>query len=403
MKTEELITNRECCGCRLCEEGCPKKAIHMVKGELGILYPQIDSDKCVNCHLCLKVCPAHKELRNSTEAIFAAINTQKADLLSSASGGVFSAIAHTVLHRSGVVYGAAMVADAEAILKVRHIRVETKEPLHLLQGSKYVQSDMKGIYSQIKADIKSGRLVLFSGTPCQVAAVKSFCGSADNLILAEIICHGVPSQALFSDYLNTLQRTDKPIAGFIFRTKESGWGMCASLLRKDANGNIRKIRIPCNISSYYKMFLHCETYRPSCYQCQYATQERIGDLTLGDYWGVQKDTEIFGKIKESGYEITDGISCVIASSHKGLDLLQRSDLTLIPTTFESIARENGQLTHPSSCPESRESIEALYREKGYAGLEEQFNKALGIQKYVILLRNRIPPKIRMKIRILLGK
>ena len=403
MKTEMLINENTCCGCRLCVERCPRKAIQMKQGELGILYPQIDEERCVDCHLCEKACPVHKELRNNTVAIYAAVNRQKNELLASASGGVFSAIAHTVLNQSGVVYGAAMLSDDDFILKVQHIRVDSVEQMQLLQGSKYLQSSMEGIYAQIQEDVKEGKTVLFSGTPCQIAAVKSLCGTPENLILAEIICHGVPSQRLFSDYLNTIQKKGKKIQNFIFRTKESGWGMCAKLTQKDKRGNVKSNRVPCNISSYYKMFLRCETYRPSCYQCKYATSERVGDLTLGDYWGIEKDNAIFDQVKASGFEITEGISCVIVSSEKGMQLLKSADISLIKTNFDSIARENGQLTHPSQRPNTRSELEKIYHEKGYIGLEERFNRSLGAKRYLILLRNRVPAKIRMKIRMKLGK
>ena len=403
MNTKELISCDECCGCRLCEENCPQKAISMTQGELGLLFPQIDAVKCVDCHLCTRLCPQRKDLQQDTKAVFAAVNTRKSALLASASGGAFSAIARAVLNQDGIVYGAAMLQDEKDILKVRHIRVDSIEQLHLLQGSKYLQSDMSGIYSALKADMKEGKTVLFSGTPCQVAAVKSQCGEAEKLILAEIICHGIPSQTLFTDYLKILRGKGKRIEAFRFRTKESGWGLCASLTQKDARGKLTNRRIPSGISSYYNMFLRCETYRPSCYSCHYAVQQRVGDLTLGDYWGIEKDEAVFKKIKKLGFDITEGVSCVIASSQKGLELLRNSELALVDATFESVARENKQLTQPSPYPQTRKEIEAVYNGKGYRGLEERFNKSLGMRKYLIILRKKISPKLRMRIRMVLGK
>ena len=221
MNTKELISCDECCGCRLCEENCPQKAISMTQGELGLLFPQIDAVKCVDCHLCTRLCPQRKDLQQDTKAVFAAVNTRKSALLASASGGAFSAIARAVLNQDGIVYGAAMLQDEKDILKVRHIRVDSIEQLHLLQGSKYLQSDMSGIYSALKADMKEGKTVLFSGTPCQVAAVKSQCGEAEKLILAEIICHGIPSQTLFTDYLKILRGKGKRIEAFIKYNKSN--------------------------------------------------------------------------------------------------------------------------------------------------------------------------------------
>lgn len=405
MKTDELILKDDCCGCKLCQSVCPKKAIKFVEGELGIVYPQIDEEKCIDCGLCARLCPDKTKLSISSENqnVFAAINCDKQYLLTSASGGVFSALADNVLSEAGVVYGAAMLKDDECILKVKHVRIDQKDDLHLLQGSKYVQSDMSGIYKNVKKDIKSGKMVLFSGTPCQVAAVKSACGTPDNLVLVEVVCHGVPSQRMFTDYLYTLKNKNADIEAFRFRSKESGWGLCAQLMTKNQFNKTQTKRIPCNISSFYKMFLRCEIYRKSCYQCKYATRERVADLTIGDYWGVEKDSAIYNKILSLGYKITDGVSCVIASSEKGKKILENSNLELIPSTFESISRENGQLVHPSDCPTSHSEIVNEYSKNGYNGLDKKFSKQLGAKKYIIILKNKVPPQLRFAIKKILKK
>lgn len=407
MKIDNLISKEQCCGCKLCQDCCPAKAINMIECDLGVLYPDIDESKCIDCNLCKKNCPASKKLNIPVEeqSVFAAINKDQLFLMTSASGGVFSALAENVINKSGVVYGAAMIKDAEQILSVKHIRVASIDDLYLLQGSKYLQSDMEGIYEQIKVDIKKDKLVLFCGTPCQVAAVKSLCGTPENLILVELICHGVPSQQLFTEYLKTLQQKNKfsSIETFNFRSKESGWGLCAILKTKSKHGKVKFTRIPCNISSYYKMFLRCETYRDSCYKCKYAVNERVGDLTIGDYWGVEKDDRIYKEILSNGYNITQGVSCVIASSKKGVSLLKESNLHLFNSTFESISRENGQLVHPSKCPDSRTQIINTYKNHGYNALEKSFNKTLGVKKYIVILKNKIPPKIRLSMKMLLKK
>ncbi len=405
MKVEDLISKNQCCGCKLCQECCPTKAIKMVEGEVGTLYPNIDESKCIDCNLCKKNCPAHKELNISTQkAVYAAINKKENYLMTSASGGVFSALAENVIKKSGVVYGAAMLKDDQEILAVKHVRVTSLEDLYLLQGSKYLQSNMEGIYAQIKSDIKANVFVLFCGTPCQVAAVKSLCGTPENLLLVELICHGVPSQRFFTDYLKTLQKNNSSdIESFNFRAKESGWGLCAILKTKNRRGKIKVKRIPCNISSYYKMFLRCETYRDSCYQCKYAVQDRVGDLTIGDYWGVEKDSQVYNEILSYGYDVTKGVSCVIVSSEKGLNYLKESNLQLFDSTFESISRENGQLIHPSRCPDSRNEVICEYKNNGYPALEKDFNKKLGVKKYMIILKNKIPPKLRMSIKMLLKR
>lgn len=403
MKINDLKCDK-CCGCKACAYACPKDAISFVKDEFGFEYPTIDEENCIDCHKCERTCPIHIEQKQDNVAVYAAINQNEKLLGTSASGGVFSALATKVLDRGGVVYGSSMSKDGDAILKVSHIRVDSKDQLSCLQGSKYVQSDMGEIYNDLKNDLKQGKEVLFSGTPCQTAAVKSMFGNEDNLLLVDIICHGVPSQQMFTEYLSELRKKNKgaSIEKIAFRTKESGWGLCARLTTKKKN-IIKHTRIPCNISSYYKMFLRCEIYRESCYTCSYTTKERVSDLTLGDYWGVEKISDVYAKCKENDIDITKGISCVISSSPKGEQYLKEADLLLIPSDFEDIAKENGNLKHPSPCPNVRESVLQTYRSQGYVGLERQFNKALGIKKYIILLRNRIPAQLRMKIKMLLRK
>lgn len=403
MKRNDL-KNDKCCGCKACSYICPKNAITFVKDELGFEYPEIDETQCVDCHKCERKCPVNSSLKKDNISVYAAVNKNNELLMKSASGGAFSALAESVLREGGIVYGAAMARDNSAILKVVHIRVDNINDLTMLQGSKYLQSDMSDIYSDLQRDLKQGKVVLFSGTPCQNAAVRSAFGDVENLLLVDIICHGVPSQKMFSEYLHVLEKKNRSanIINFTFRTKESGWGLCAKIAM-EKNGRYKKIRIPCNISSYYKMFLRCEIYRKSCYTCPYATKERVSDLTLGDYWGVEKISNIYDKCKMDNIDITKGISCVISSSAKGERYLKKTNMILMPSDFESVAKENGNLKYPSPCPDTREAIMNIYNEQGYMGLEKQFNKTLGVKKYFILLRNRISPKLRMKIKILLGK
>ena len=240
------------------------------------------------------------ETKSSLIKCYAAVNRNSKQLEKSASGGVFSAIATTVLNNGGVVYGSAMQNDEKAILKVQHIRIDNSDELIKLQGSKYVKSSMEGVFEHVKADVESGKTVLFSGTPCQCAAVKLKHPNADNLILADLICHGTPSQELFTDYLNEIKGNNE-VLSFSFRDKKSGWGLCAKIELKNGDKVFSK-QIPCDISSYYKMFLRGETYQKGCYSCKFASKERVGDLTLGDYWGIEKIDLNFVDYINGGYD-----------------------------------------------------------------------------------------------------
>lgn len=404
MNTKILVSGDRCCGCKLCGQVCPKGAITYQADALGAPLPVIDETKCIGCKKCAAACPVTKNLKNSEPTCYAAVNRDQLLRLQSASGGVFSAVATTVLKEGGVVYGAAMLPDERLVLRVAHERIDSECRLPHLQRSKYVQSDMEGIYARIREDLNAGRTVFFSGTPCQAAAVKSYCGTSEKLLLGDIICHGVPSQKMFSEYLRILSKNNRrKIENFYFRTKESGWGLCARLLYTDSRGKRHAPRIPCNISSYYKMFLRCETYRDACYSCPYASRERVGDLTMGDFWGLEKSGKTYEACRENRVDPTHGVSCVLANTPKGLAYLEKSDLLLVKAEFEDVARENGQLLHPSPRPASREAILRCYQEEGYEGLDRRFNRALGAKKQVILLRNRIPPKIRLKVKTMLGK
>lgn len=341
------------------------------------------------------------ETKSALIKCYAAVNKDPKQLEKSASGGMFSAMATTIIKNGGVVYGAAMLKDEAAVLKIQHIRVDNLEDLVLLQGSKYVRSSMDGVYQQIKDDLDNNKIVLFSGTPCQCAAVKIKHSNEEKLFLVDLICHGTPSQQMFTDYLNEI-RGNKEVTNFAFRDKESGWGLCARITTKLGNTESSK-RIPCNVSSYYKMFLRCETYQKACYSCNFATRERVGDLTIGDYWGMEKNTDLYSAFLGKGYDITKGVSCVLATSQKGIGLLENSNIDLFETTYEDIARENHQLYEPSLLPETREQIMEVYEKEGYHALEVMFNKQLGFKKYLIILRNKISPSIRMKLKILLKK
>lgn len=404
MKTDDLISRDRCCGCKLCDYECKKNAIKIQYDAHGFAYPQINESLCIDCKKCLKNCPEHKEQKNNPIQVYASVNKDNEQLMKSASGGAFVEIASSVLCRNGVVYGCAYEKSKEDILKVKHIRVDNDAELIRLQGSKYVQSDISEIYPLIKTDISNEKEILFSGTPCQVAAIKSEFGNYDKLTLIDIICHGVPSQKMFSDYLKILKKKyfRYQITNLLFRDKQSGWGMSAKLELLDLSGIKIYKNLPCNISSYYKMFLSSEIYRESCYFCQYATSKRVGDITLGDYWGIQNNETLSNVLTKNGFELTNGVSCVIVSSNKGDEIVKGTNLVLLKSDLHDVSRENFQLQRPSIAPKSRIEIMNLYSEKGYEALENRFNKALGFKRYLYILRNKIPAKIRMKIRMILN-
>lgn len=392
---------KSCCGCGGCMNVCPKNAIAMVKNADGFAYPQIDEDKCVSCGLCKKVCAYNTDglLNEPLQAYVAA--TQNTDILKSASGGAFASIAKGVLEAGGRVYGSVM-RKTESGLKALHIGIDSLDELVLLQGSKYVQSDLGNIYSEIKSLLPSGRQILFSGTPCQVAGLKAFLGKEyENLITIDIICHGVPSGDFFSDYIATLEKKlGGEITDFVFRDKTKGWEYVGRVDLKTKNGKLKSKKFYSRESSYYYLFLTCTTCRESCYSCKYATKARSGDITIGDYWGVERMHPEY----LSDFDIKKGISCVLVNTEKGQKAIGAygTGLKLAKSDFEKVLKENEQLSSPSRRSDMRDAVLTAYRNEGYEGVEKWFNKRFGSRMVIIKLINRMPKFVKQILKKIRG-
>lgn len=387
MKEIKLFKDKkDCCACGACLNICPKQAITMQKDEYGFLYPQIDESKCIKCGLCIKTCAfQNSELKNVQIKTYAA-QSNNTDLKESASGGIFASIATNVLREGGIVYGAAMEMENDK-LTVRHIAVENDTDLIKLQGSKYVQSSTEKIYQDVKKKLNDNRLVLFSGTPCQVDGLNSYLGKTyDNLTTIDIICHGVPNNQMFQDYIALLEKRYKDkIIDFKFRDKTKCWGLTA----KGYTAKGYTAIIPANVSSYYYMFLKSYIYRNSCYSCKYACKNRCGDITIGDYWGIEKAHSEVLKENEYGLDYKNGISCLIVNTEQGIKVLEKykSGLRLLDSAFEKASKENGQLNLPSFVDiNKRAKILGIYRFKGYAEIETWFKWI----KYINMLKSSVP-------------
>ena len=404
MVNENLYSKRkDCCGCGACVSACLHEALTLQEDEYGFLYPNIQEHLCVDCGACKKIC-AFKihELNDFPIQIYAVSIIDRLLASYSASGGVFAALALKVIQDGGVVYGAACFYENKEI-HVRHIGINRESELKQLQGSKYVQSIVGDCYQEIHEWLKQGRKVLFSGTPCQVAAIKKYTWSKTKLLfLVDIICHGVPNQQMFRDFLKVKEKKWKGvIVDFNFRAKDWGWGYLLSKVHwKKENGKVGETLCPAKFISYYKLFLEGLIYRESCYECPYAQGKRCGDLTLGDYWGV--DIEQPELLQENGGRLKkkQGISCVLVNNDKGSDLLEhyKEQFVLETATFEQVARVNTQLQKPVSMQEQKYSMWLeLYKKKGWIAVEKQFGKQLGLsgKKYYIkcFLKKYLPRKL----------
>lgn len=283
---EYMITineKKDCMGCHACTNICPQSCIIMESDNEGFWYPKVDYDKCIECGLCVKVCPIiNKTIIKNKPRAYACINQNEEIRLESSSGGIFTLIAEQIINENGVVFGAEFNDDFELI----HSYVETKEGLAKFRGSKYVQSKIGDTYKLAKSFLDKGRKVLFSGTPCQIGGLKSYLGRIhDNLFCIDIICHGVPSPKVFSKYTEYQEEcSSASIQRIMFRKKNEGWNRYSVSLLFNNDTEYRQIF---NKDLFMKAFLKDICLRPSCYSCEFKTLNRQSDITLADFWGIQ--------------------------------------------------------------------------------------------------------------------
>ena len=282
---KRIRSNRDCMGCHGCMNICPKNCVSMEKDKEGFLYPKVDYDLCIKCKRCINVCPIiNKSSVDNNPVAYACINKDEEIRLNSSSGGIFTLVADYVIDKGGVVFGASFNDKFE----LEHSYVETKDQLSEFRGSKYLQSKIKNSYKQVREFLDSGRLVLFTGTPCQIAGLKAFIfeKNHENLITIDIICHGVPSPEVWRKYVEFREKKAKSSTKRIaFRQKNEGWKrFSVSFLFK----NNTEYRKTLNEDLYMRAFLKNLCLRPSCYDCEFKTLKRQSDITLADFWGIEK-------------------------------------------------------------------------------------------------------------------
>ena len=384
-----LNKHYKCTGCRMCVQICPVKAIDMKENEEGFFEPIINKEKCIKCGLCFKRCPQLNDVKVGKKInihkVFAMKNKNTEEQKNSSSGGVFSVLARYVLENNGAVYGACF----DEKLKLEHIRIDKQENLYKLRGSKYLQSNTKNTFELVKNDLNKGVKVLYVGTPCQIAGLKNYLGKDyEELLLVDLVCHGVPSQKLFDKYLTWLKKkNNSSIIEYEFRSKEKkSWGL--NLKVKFESGKERYI--PANLDPYYKSFLNGSTYRECCYNCKYAKIERVGDITIADYWGIEKEHPDF-------YD-KNGVSAVIINTNAGFKAFEniKDKVEYRDTEIEKIIAKNKNLQEPTI----RNSI----RNNAYKDIDRKkfinySKKNLKFKKDIKdIIKNLIPIKIKKKIK-----
>lgn len=280
-----LKNKQDCCGCSACAQRCPKQCITMTEDEEGFLYPQVETSKCVDCHLCEKACPViNQDEARTPLKVYAAKNSDDEIRLKSSSGGIFTLLAEQTIKDGGVVFGARYDTEWNVI----HDYTETIEGLSAFRGSKYVQSNINRSFFKVKTFLESGRNVLFSGTPCQVAGLKLFLRkNYDNLLTVECVCHGVPSPGLWQQYLKEQTakdgRTIKNIAKINFRNKETGWKRYSVSIEYEDGKRCFNYH---GENAWTCSFINNLNLRPSCTNCSSKCNNSRADITLGDFWGA---------------------------------------------------------------------------------------------------------------------
>ncbi len=372
-----LFSNKDnCCACGACLNICPQNAIEMIEDDCGFIYPKINKDECVNCGACTRVCAFQNgDVTNSPIDCFAAVSKNKEQALKSASAGIFSAIATKVLSEGGVVFGAAF--DSE--WNVSHIKVESLQELSLLQGSKYVHSNTKYTFKEAKKCLDEGKNVVYSGTPCQIDGFKKYLGREyEKLLTIDIVCHGVPSNRMFKDYIRLLEtKHGGEITSFTFRDKSLGWGINGSVIIDD-----KKIKLWQSASSYLFYFSKASIYRDNCYKCKYAGCHRPADLTIGDFWGIEKEhPEYIGRNK---WDESKGISLIVVNTDRGqremVSVLNYIDVK--KSDYLKISKWNAQLQMPSTASRIEVlNVKNTYANGGWKAVDEMFYRNISIKRY----------------------
>lgn len=375
--SDNFMSKNNCTGCGACYNICPKNAITIKSDEWGFYKPIIDKEKCVNCGLCEKICPLDKYKSNNFEEpkAFALQNNDKEILYKCASGGAFAAFGKYIIEQGGVVYG--VIYDENMI--VCHARAENLTDLEKMLSSKYVQSNTKDTFKQAKNDLENGKTVLFSGTPCQIAGLKSFLQKDyENLFTADLVCHGVPSPLVFDKYKKEFlvkREKDEHFLNINFRSKVNGW---SGNLITTITTNKEIVHKSANDDDFMKAFLSNLSINTSCLNCQFNKLPRVADISLADFWGV-------GEYDKSMND-QRGMSVILVNSDKGnkyFNEIKNSCFTR-EISLDFVIKYNSNIKNSSTPhPKRKEFLDEISSDKS---LKYCVKKILGVPFYKLIYR-----------------
>ena len=304
------IDNINCFGCGVCKNVCPQKIIEIEENQNGCYKPKIDTVKCIHCNICNEKCMAtHNDLKSfNIKNAYYGYSNDKLVRTSGSSGGIFYELAKNIINNGGVVVGASFNQKFE----VQHVMVENILNLQQIIGSKYVESKMGNIYSTIKEMLSLEKVVLFSGTPCQIAALRMYLGKDyKTLITVEVFCHGTPRVGVFNKYKKIIEKNNAKIIKFNFRSKVNGWNNPSYEIQTEKRNIIQKH----SQNIYHLMFGYHHSLKDACFECAFRKKERYADISLGDFWGVEK--------YYPSEDMRSGLSAAFTNTEKGIDLIKQ--------------------------------------------------------------------------------
>ena len=337
----------KCCGCWACENVCPVHCITMEMDEEGFRYPKVDLDVCINCHKCEKACPELKPEMDDSKPLANYVIQQKDKgiLRNSTSGGFYSAVAEYVIKQGGVVFGASFDKD----MVLRHTHAETLEDCKQFRGSKYVQSEIQHTFTEMLQYLKEGRLVVFSGTPCQIAGLYGFLGNRkyENLVTVDLVCHGTPSPLLLKKYLaHQAEVNHDKVVDYRSRDKYYGYDYStATIYFEDNKHQYHKGKeSDLMLGLYFKNLIS----RPSCYSCHFKTLNRVSDITIFDCWDAPSVSKEFSR---------DGATNVFIHTEKGAKVFEaiKDHFVWAPSNLDSIIKRDGVMIKHHVTPNPKRS------------------------------------------------
>lgn len=367
------VKKHNCCGCSACAQRCPKNCITMQEDEEGFLYPHVDEKLCIYCGLCEKVCSfIHPYEAQTPMHTYAAINNDEQIRMESSSGGIFTLLAEQIINEGGIVFGARF--DEKWQVKIDY--TETIDGLASFRGSKYVQARTEDTFAQCEEFLKSGRKVMYSGTPCEIAGLKHYLRREyDNLLTVDFVCHGVPSPKVWGKYLQEVVGTVN-VQGVTMRDKQhEGWKRSNFVLDYQNEGKIISLSSWHQKNDYMNAFLRDMILRPSCYACKAKECRSHSDITIADFWGIQNVRPQMDDDKGTGL--------LLIHTAKGKENVPFDKMKYEEVTFEEGYRNNPAI-HRSAKPWPRR-----------AEFFQQLDNEDGV---VELIRRTLKPTMQMRLK-----